>query len=97
MSNDKTMKLRLVEKNKKGGEISTAGELKDIIEIDSTDAVVVVNGQLYHLDSFVLGGENMFNERVNLIHNCSTDDMAKYERYLNVQVTRNIEQTHYSD
>lgn len=61
------------------------------VEKDFEDkATLIVEGEKYELESFILSGENLDGRRVLFTWNASLDELCSYNTVLNVVITEKV-------
>lgn len=75
------------------------GQEKEMITIGNDEAVLIVNGQVTKLSSFIICGDTQAvkdPDRVLMAYNCSTDKAAGYLKHLDVQISDSIRKKYVS-
>ncbi|MED2737436.1 hypothetical protein [Bacillus toyonensis] len=75
------------------------GQEKEMITIGNDEAVLIINGQVVKLSSFIISGDTQDTknpDRVLMTYNCSTDTAAGYLKHLDVAISDQIRKKYVS-
>ena len=72
------------------GNQSAKNNEREKIEVNNDEAILICNGEVIKLDSFILSGLDLDENRVMLMYNTSIDEAILYRETLNISIQNRL-------